>query len=269
MTEMTSKQKKELKAAEFKRKFGRYWLVYVAIGFTAVLSFISGLLLPFMKPDIEVPLNWGTALSALMYATGFMLIGEGAALFWFEKVTDQDPDNIYQKIVAALMIVVSVATSLTTALAASYIIAYWVGVFDTFTGIPEWAQKWIAISIPVFMVVHVVSGIIFKSVSDEAFSEREANSKINQARNAMYEAQAQARANWWEQNAPILAEQMGRIEAEDELEALRAQIAQKQVKRNISTGYRGQPAPAPSRTFPTETKAETLLENPTHERKQS
>lgn len=229
--DMTSKQKKAIKAIEFQRKFGRYWLIYLALGFTAALSFVSGLLLPFMKPGVDVPLTWGTAGAALMYAVGFMVIGEGAAYFWFEKIIDQDPDNNGQKIIAGLMIAFSVITSMTTALAASYIIAFWIGVFDTFTGIPAWAQKWIAVSIPVMMVVHVVAGIIFKSISDEATSEREANAKINQARNDMAEAKQQARANWWTANAPLIAQQMGEMEAEDELDALRAKIREQKSKR--------------------------------------
>jgi hypothetical protein len=230
---MTSKQKKELKKQEFQRKFGRFWLIYLALFFTAVLSFISGLLLPFMKPGVDVPLNWGTALSAIMYGLGFLIIGEGAAFFWFERVTDQDPDNNGQMITAGLMIAVSVITSVTTALAASYIIAFWVGVFDTFTGIPEWAQKWIAISIPVMMVAHVVAGIIFKSISDEAASDRDANAEIVRARNEMAEARAKARAAWWRNNAPALAQQIGEMEAEDELDALRAKLAEGKSRRNV------------------------------------
>ena len=229
--EMTSKQKKELARQEFYRKFGRYWLVYAALGFTAVLSFISGLLLPFMKPGVEVELSWGTGLSALMYAVGFLFIGEGASLFWFDKITDSDPDNGWQTAVAALMIAAAVITSLATAMAASYIIAYWVGVFDTFTGIPAWAQKYIAISIPLMMVTHVVAGITFKSISDEAFSEREAKAKINQARNEMIESKERARAHWWQENAPRIAKEMGELEAEDELDALRAKIREQRVKR--------------------------------------
>jgi uncharacterized membrane protein len=231
--QMTSKQRKELSKAEFHRKFGRYWLIYIALGFTAVLSFVSGLLLPFMKPDVDVPLTWGTAAAAVMYAMGFLLIGEGAALFWFDKIVDQDPDNNQQKITAGLMIAASVLTSATTALAASYIVAYWIGVFDTFTGIPAWAQKWIAVSIPVLMVVHVVAGIIFKSSSDEATSEREANAKIHQARNEANEARQTARANWIISNAPRIAQEMGEMEAEDELDALRAKIREQKTRRQI------------------------------------
>lgn len=232
--EMTSKQKKELGKQEFQRKFGRYWLIYLALGFTAILSFIGGLMLPFMKPDVNVPLTWGTAMAGLFYALGFVIIGEGAANFWFERVTDQDPDNDTQKWIAGVMIAASVAISASTALATSYIIAYWVGVFDAFLAIPVWAQKYIAIAVPVMMVAHAVAGIVFKSVSDEAYADREANAEVNRARNEMAEARAKARASWWKENAPALARQMGEMEAEDELDAMRAKLAEQRTKRQVS-----------------------------------
>lgn len=235
--EMTSKQKKELAKQEFQRKFGRYWLIYAALGFTAILSFIGGLMLPFMKPDVNVPLTWGTAGAGLFYALGFILIGEAAANFWFERVTDQDPDNTQQKWIAGIMITASVLVSASTALATSYIIAYWVGVFDAFLVIPVWAQKYIAIAVPVMMVAHAVAGIVFKSVSDEAYADREANAEINKARNEMAEARAKARANWWKTNAPAIARQMGEMEAEDELDALRSKIAAQKSKRDLNVVY--------------------------------
>jgi uncharacterized membrane protein len=230
-TEMTSKQKKELAKIDFNRKFGRYWLIYLALGFTAILSFIGGLMLPFMKPDVNVPLTWGTAAAGLFYALGFIIIGEGAANFWFDKVTDQYPDNKAQKWIAGIMILASVLVSASTALATSYIIAYWVGVFDAFLTIPVWAQKYIAIAVPVMLVAHAVAGIAFKSVSDEAASERDSNGRIRQAQNDAAEARARAHADYVVANAPRLAQQMGEMEAENELDALRAKIMEQQSKR--------------------------------------
>jgi hypothetical protein len=232
--QMTSKQRKELSKKEFYRKFGRYWLLYGALIFTGVLSFIGGLMLPFMKPDVVVPLTWGTAGAGFFYALGFFFIGEGACFFWIERITDQDPDNTAQKITAWIMIVLSVLVSASTALATSYIIAYWVGVFDAFLAIPVWAQKYIAIAVPVMMVANAVAAIVFKSVSDEAAAERDANATIRLAENEAREARATARANWVKANAPRLAQEMGEMEAENDLDALRAKIREEKAKRNNS-----------------------------------
>lgn len=235
--EMTSKQKSDLRKQEFDRKFKRYWLIYLALGFTATLSFISGLILPFMKKGVDVPLTWGTGLAALFFAVGFILIGEGAANFWFDKVTDQDPDNGTQKLIAGIMIAASVIVSASTALAASYIIVWWVGVFDTFLDIPAWAQKYIAVAIPLMLVIHAVAGIIFKSVSDEAFAERESKARINQAMSEAREAETRAEADYIIANAPLLAKQMGEMKAKAKLDALRAQIRDQQSKSGTSLVY--------------------------------
>ncbi len=233
--EMTSKQRKDLRNAERYRKFGRYWLIYIALGFTAVLSFVGGLMLPFMKPDVNVPLTWGTAAAGLFYALGFILIGEAAANFWFDKVTDQDPDNNMQKWIAGLMIAASVFVSASTALATSYIIAYWVDVFDAFLTIPVWAQKYIAISVPVMLVIHAVAGITFKSVSDEATAERDSKARINQANSEAAEAEARAEADYIIANAPALAREMGTMKARAKLDALRAQIQSEQARHGQSS----------------------------------
>jgi hypothetical protein len=230
-TEMTSKQRKQIQAEEFKRKYSRYWMVYWGLFFTAALSFICGAVLPFMREDINVELNWGTGLIAAFYALGFLTIGEGAFNFWFDKVVDSDPDNGTQKKIAGGMIGLSALVSLSTALATSYIIAWYIKVFDAFLKIPEWAQKYIAIAIPVVIVVNVVAGVWFKWVSDEAFSERETNARIREAQNNAIQAQAKARAAYIEANAPLLARQMGEIEAQDTLDALQAQINEKRSKR--------------------------------------
>jgi hypothetical protein len=224
-----------LKKQEFNRKYGRYWLLYLALGFTAILSFIGGLMLPFMKPDVNVPLTWGTAAAGLFYALGFILIGEGAANFWFDKVTDQDPDNNGQKWIAGIMIALSVIVSASTALATSYIIAYWVGVFDAFLTIPVWAQKYIAIIVPIMMVFHAVAAIAFKAISDEATSERDARARINQAQSEAAEAEARAEADYIVANAPALARQMGEMKAKAKLDALTAQIRSEQAKLGVTS----------------------------------
>jgi hypothetical protein len=236
--EMTLQQKKEARKMEFHRKFGRYWLIYVTLAFTALLSFLGVIMLPFMKQGVDVPLTWATAIVGLYYGIGFILNGEGAANFWFEKVTDSDPDNTVQKIIAGLMIAASVVVSATTALATSYIIAYWVGIFDTFVSIPDWAQKYIAIVIPIMAVGHAVAGILFKSFSDEAVADREEKSRISAAQSEARIVQAKARADYITANAPALARRMGEMEAQDELDALSAKLEERRMKRgNIQPVY--------------------------------
>lgn len=229
--EMTTKQKKKLAADDFKRKYARYWMIYWGLFFTAALSFLCGVVLPYMRTDVTVSLSWGTALISMFYSLGFLTVGEGAFNFWFDKITDSDPDNNIQKWIAGGMIALSAAVSLSTAIATSYIVTWWIGIFDKFLEIPAWAQKYIAIVIPVMIVVNVVAGVAFKWVSDEAFNERETNEIIREAESDARRIQAQARADYIAANAPKLARQMGEIEAQDALDAMKARINQQRVKR--------------------------------------
>lgn len=229
--ELSDRQKRMLDSKNFQNKYGRYWMVYWGLIMVGTLSFICGLVLPFMRTDITVQLTWGTALVSLYYALGFLTVGEGAFKFWFDKITDSDPDNNIQTWIAGLMLLSSGLVSLSTALATSYIIAWWIKVFDTFVRIPPWAQKYIAIVIPVMVIVNVAAGVAFRWFSDDARSERSTNSIIREAENNAKRLQAKAKADYIAANAPALAQQLGEAEAQDILDAQQAAINEKRLAR--------------------------------------
>lgn len=236
--ELSITQKRAMKRAEFMRKFGKYWYIYMVLFGTAALSFTSGLLLPF-KPDASGNPNItiGGLFAAIYYAVGFLTTGELAAYFWFDKLTDQDPDNGTQKVTAGLMLFAAVITSLVTALAAGTFIAYWLGIFNEFYVMPSWAQKWVVWAIPVLWVAHFVAGTIFRAVSEEAEYERDAKSIIRTVQNQMIRAKEQARSDYWKTNAPMLAQRMGEAEARDELAAYEAKIQERKRKQVGFTGF--------------------------------
>lgn len=232
-------QRRAMKRAEFKRKFGNYWYIYVTLIGTATLSVISGLMLPF-SPDKagNIVVTVGGILAAVYYSIGFLTTGEGASYFWFDKLTDHDPDNGTQQVLAGAMLALAVATSLTTALAAGAFIAYWLGIFDQFYVMPTWAQKWVVWAIPTMWVIHFVAGTIFRAVSDEAEYEREAKARIRGAQNKVSKSKAEAKAEFWEQHAPTLARQLGEAEAQLELDNYQAVLNE---KRNARGGSNQQP----------------------------
>lgn len=226
---LTSEQKSSLRKLGG-RNFRRFWVIYVGLFCTALLSFASGLMLPFMRNDIVVPLTWGTFFVALYYGCGFLINGELAANFWFSKITDQDPDNSTQKIIAWGMLVVSIGIIAATCISAADMIAYWVGVFDVFYQIPVWVQKYVVYAIPVMWVVNFSMAMLFRGVSDEAVSEREEQARINRARTDAAIAEAKAYADYTIENAPALARQKGQMRAAAEIDILRAQIAEQHRK---------------------------------------
>lgn len=231
--EMTTEQKRGLRKQEG-RNFRRFWIIYAGLFCTAGLSFIAGLMLPFMRNDIDVKLTWSTFFVAVYYGFGFLSNGELAANFWFGKLTDQDPDNTIQKWIAWGMLGVSVGVIAATVVSAADLIAWWVGTFESFYEIPAWVQKYVVYVIPVMWVGNVVFAMLFRGVSDEARAEREAAATENQALSEARIAQATARASYVAANAPALARQKGELEAAAELEILQAQIDDKKRKLGLS-----------------------------------
>lgn len=217
--ELTPAEKRRESANHIMQKYGQYWLVYAALMFTAALSFVSGLVLPFPPTEEgNIIVTLGGVLAAIYYAVGFVTNGEAAANYWFDKLTDHDKDNTVQKVIAWVMLTASIAVSLTTALAAAAQIAYLLGVLAEFKQFPTWAQEWVVWSIPVMWTVNAVAGMAFKSFSDEAENERAARAKIRAARARIHQKRVDAKAKYWEENADSIAERLGRMEAEEEIQ---------------------------------------------------
>lgn len=226
---LNSDQKREIRKQGW-RHFKRFWVIYVGLFCTALLSFVSGLMLPFMRNDVVVPVTFGTAFVALYYAIGFLTNGELVASFWFSKITDQDPDNTIQKIIAWVMLVVSIGIILATCISAADMIAFWVGVFDVFYQIPVWVQKYVVYTIPVMWVVNFSMAMLFQGVSDEAIAKRESQARINRALSDAEEVEARAHADYIVTNAPALARQKGQMKAAAEIDILQAQIDEQKRK---------------------------------------
>lgn len=221
MNDLTPQQKRQLKKQEFRRKFQKYWLVYVALICTSVLSAISGFLLPSEALDGNIRITVITFLAGIYYAVGFLTNGEGATYFWFDKLTDHDPDNTKQIWIASFMLGVSVLTIVITSSAAASFLAYAIGALSEFQIMPRWAQAWVVWAIPVLWVVNLASGMVFRSMSDEAEAERIANAKIRSIQQQISFDKANAKAEYWKRNAPDLAKQLGEMEAEEEIEKAR------------------------------------------------
>lgn len=223
-------EKRRIDRIEFRRKYGKYWLVYVALAITATLSATAGVLLP-MQPDEtgKVHVTLGVILSCIFYAVGFLATGEGASYYWFDKLTDHDPDNQPQVAIAVLMLILSVVTSLTTAMAAGTFIAYLLGRLTAFDIMPLWAQNWVVYAIPALLASHMVAGMAFKAISDEASADRKAKARVRKVQNDMAQVQSEAYAKWYETHAPQQAKALGEMQAQKELEDMRIKLGNSQT----------------------------------------
>lgn len=236
MTDMTPEQKRLYSKQEFKRKFGKYWLVYLALIGTGTLSGLSGFLLPAKVAGGVITFSVVSVLAGLYYAIGFLSNGEGAAYFWFDKLTDHDEDNTLQVWIASIMLGLSVITIAITAVAAGSFIAFIMGALPDFQVMPAWAQKWIVWTVPVFWVAHFTAGVAFKTLSDEAANERTVNAKIRNITQQINTDKANARADYWTAHAPDLARQLGEMEAQEEIRQYSLKLESKNTPKG--TGQR-------------------------------
>ena len=219
--EITPEEERAIKKTEWGLKYGRFWIIYTALIGTGLLSAFAGVALPF-RPDESgnIVVNFGRIVAGIFYMVGFVSNGEAAAAFWFDKLTDHDKDNGFQKFIGGVMLFVSVATILVTSVAAGSFIAYFLGVLDSFQAVPYWAEQWVVFSIPVLWVVHFVFGVLFKTISDEEKNARDARSIISNAQLAITKAKADAKADYWRKNAPDIAKRIGEKEAEEEIQRM-------------------------------------------------
>lgn len=249
------KEKKLLARQRFER-FRKYWLVYLGLGGTAILSSLSGVLLAH-APDPNtgvVSITPITIGASLFYLVGFLTTGEGAAYFWFDKLTDHDEDNTWQLVIAWLMLAVSVITVLVTSLAAGSFIAFWMGKLSAFRIMPIWAQEWVVWAIPALWVAHFVAGTIFRAISDEAKAERRALRVIREVQMEMRIEAARARAERVRREGPRVARQVGESLAEHDLQGILA----RQAGARVSS-----PPPPPTVPVNGDNHREAMEVNPT------
>lgn len=218
--EQKQKEEKEKQESAMKRKaamlpFKKFWLLYVALFGTGILSAFAGVYLG-LSPDEngDFVLNVTNVAFALYYALGFLATAEGATLFWETKYVYHDVDkngktNNWQIRTAATALGVSIFAVVITGLAAADFLAVWRGNLTAFNSIQTWAQGWVVWAIPVLFVFHAVCAIIYWYNSAEAALDRWKSQSRRQTQSAMAQVEADAWMDEYKRISPQLAKQKG------------------------------------------------------------
>lgn len=193
-------------------------MIAIGLGGSAFFTALAGIfigLAPKLTSDGTLELFGGVPGVApavigiffgLVYGVSFPILGEWGTYYWHRKASLRDDGNTQQAFIGYIMMLLAGAFTVTTAIAASVILASLLHTFTAFNAIPEWAQKWTVLVIPISLAMHAGANIWFDHVSKYAeerrFMERnlqtaqiEAENKIRQARMDAQEKAAKEMAN--------------------------------------------------------------------------
>lgn len=260
--------------------FARYWILYLFLALTAILSSFAGVYIgiaPDSTGQIMFIDSWDAArrvFFAILFLSCFVLTAEGATLFWETKLVYHDVDengksNKVQLNTAKIALGVSIFTVIITGLAASRFIAAWAGSLSAFVTVPKAAQEWVVWSIPLLLVYHAASAILYWYHSADAKLSRYKNQVIRQTQAQMSQIESAAFIEEYQKTAPELARKRGieraRQMAEDDF--YHREVAEgKDLNGDGQIGRPIQRHPAAMPAMATDVKREQI--NPTQGREQ-
>lgn len=227
---------KKISFSDLKSDMKRNPLLFVALFGLTFFTVLNGLfigLAPRLNEQGELSLfggvpGWGAALIGvffgIVYAATFPIIGEWGTYYWHRKASLRDQNNLAQAWIGYGMMILAGAFTVTTAIAASVILASLLHTFTAFSAIPEWAQRWTILIIPISLAAHGAANIWFDHVSKYAEERREmerglqqtqmdAENRIRQARVAAQEQAAIAMANEYASLSSLQAAEAGKANA--------------------------------------------------------
>lgn len=186
-------------------------MIMIGLGGSAFFTALSGLfigLAPRLTDNGELILFGGQAGIAavvigvffgLIYAISFPVLGEFGTYYWHRKASLRDIGNITQAWIGFGMMIIAGVFTITTAIAASVILASLLHTFTAFNAIPEWAQKWTVLVIPISLALHAGANIWYDHVSKYAEERREMERELQtveiEAENRIRQARVNAREN--------------------------------------------------------------------------
>lgn len=208
-------------------------MIMIGLGGSGFFTALSGLfigLAPRLTEDGNLVMFGGAPGAAaavigivfgIIYAISFPVLGEYGTYYWHRKASLRDIGNTTQAFIGFGMMIIAGAFTVTTAIAASVILASLLHTFTAFNAIPEWAQKWTVLVIPISLALHAGANIWYDHVSKYAEERREmerelqtveieAENRIRQARVRARESAAISMADEYERLSSVEAVSAGK-----------------------------------------------------------
>lgn len=237
------RKQKRIQFSDFKADWQRNPMIMIGLFGSGFLTALSGLFIG-LAPKLDqfgnlqlfggVPGYGAMAMGiffGLLYAATFPIIGEFGTYYWHRKASLRDEGNRTQAFVGYGMLAITFTFMVATAIAASYILASLLHTFTAFNAIPEWAQKWTVLIIPIALALHAGANMWYDHVSEYAEERREMERTLMSAKNEAEARIRQARIAAEERVAITMADEYERV---SEGEAVKAgkNLAQKAWKED-------------------------------------
>lgn len=220
-------KKKKIQFSDFLVDMKRNPMILIGLGGSALLTALAGLfigLAPRLDEQGVLTLFGGVPGYApavigiffgVLYATVFPVIGEWGTYYWHKKAALRDIDNKSQAVIGFGMMGIAFGFTVMTAIAASVILASLLHTFSAFQAIPEWAQKWTILIIPISLGLHAAANIWYDHVSKYAEERREMERGLQTVEIEAENRIRQARINAREQAAIAMAEEYERLSSQE------------------------------------------------------
>lgn len=227
------RKKKAVNFSDLKADMKRSPMIFIGLGGSAFFTMLMGLFIGLAPriTDAGDLILFGGAQGAgniimgiffgLLYAATFPILGEVGVYYWHKRASLRDEGNGTQMWIGYGMTFFTGLFVVVTAVAAATILASLLHTFQAFQAIPEWAQKWTVLIIPIALAMNAGANIWYDHVSAWAEERREmersfqttrneSENRIMQARLAAQESAAIAAAEEYERNSRDGAAKAGR-----------------------------------------------------------
>jgi hypothetical protein len=181
---LVGKMKEKSKAVRTKRMldFGnelrQYWYVYLFLCVSAVFTMTLGIYMgiaPKFDP-LAMTLTYQTDIVhlalALVYAVSFIAVTEVAFVIGKWLYFTREESNLVQMVSTIIMMVIAGVSILGTGIAGGMVVASQISFLTSFVEIPDAAQKWVVIVIPILITTYTFLVTFYSLSSDSAASER-------------------------------------------------------------------------------------------------
>ena len=163
---------------DWSNELRHYWYVYmflcVSAIFTMTLGFYMGVAPKFDLTAMTVTYQTDIMhlILAGVYMLSFVTVTEGAFIIAKRLFFTREESNLTQQIASIVMMVIAGVSILGTGIAGGMVVASQISFLTSFIEIPDTAQKWVVVIIPVLITVYTMLVTVYALSSDSAASER-------------------------------------------------------------------------------------------------